>query len=134
MVNYAPNEIGAILRTYTDFIFSDLKVIQKDEVGTYLIFANTGKIPKLIWLCVILVYRDRYYPGASALEIPLLFKAHYSPGRILLKNEAELRKALDELHDADLLTVEKRLGLDQIRFKRDISWFMAIKRYFQEQQ
>jgi hypothetical protein len=134
ITNYAPNEIGAILRTYSDYMFSNLKIIQKDEIGTYLIYSNTGIIPKFIWLCILLIYRDRYYPGASTLEIPLLYKAHYSPGRVLLKDEAVIRKILDELHNADLLAVETRLGLDQVRFKRDISWFTALKTYFQEQR
>jgi hypothetical protein len=128
----APKEIGAILGTYTNELFSQLSLIQKGDLGIYQIFSNSGDIPILVWLSIILVYRDRYYPGASALEVPLLTNAHYSPGRVMMQNETRVRRALDELHDADLITVETRLGLDQIRFKREITWFSAIKNYFQE--
>lgn len=127
----APKEIGAIFRTYTDDMLFDLRLITKEDTGSYQIFSNSGTIPKLVWLSVILAYRDRYYPGASSLEVPLLIRAHYSPGRILRQNEAIIRKALDELHNADLLTVETRSGLDQVRFKREITWLSAITAYLQ---
>ena len=126
-----PKEIGAILHTYSDHFFADLRLITKEDTGSYQIFSNTGIVPMLVWLSTILVYRDRYYPGASSLEVPLMVRAQYSPARILRQNEAVLRRALDELHNADLLTVETRSGLDQVRFKREITWLSAITEHFQ---
>lgn len=125
-----PQELNAIFRTYTTEFFNQLGIIENYE-GEYQIGWNTGVIPKWIWLSALLIFRDRYYPGASSLEIQLITQSHFSPGRILRVNEANVRKALDELHNVDLLTVETRSGLDQVRFKREITWLSAITEYLQ---
>jgi len=129
-----PLEVNSIFNSYTQALFSRLGLIQKIEKGSYFGFKNTGVIPDLIWLSAILIYRDRYYTGAASLEIPLITKAHYSPGRILRQNEVSVRKALDALHNAGLLTVETRSGLDQVRFKREHTWISAAARHLQGEQ
>lgn len=129
-----PKELGAIFRTYTEDLFSDLRIFYKEDTGVYSINSNTEIIPPEIWLCAILVYRDFYYPRSSALEVPLIVRANYSPGRILRQNEANVRKALDDLHNIGILTVETRSGLDQVRFKRDITWISAISDYLQRRR
>jgi len=125
-----PQELNAILKTYTTEFFAELGLIE-DYDGEYHIGWNTGLIPNLIWVSSLLIFRDRYYPGASSLEVRLIAQSHFSPGRILRVNEVNVRKALDELHNANLLTVETRSGLDQVRFKRDITWLSAIEAYLQ---
>lgn len=122
----ARHELGGILSTYTDDLFSSLQLVRRIDTGTYEFYRNTARIPPLVWLSCILAYRDRYYPGTVSLEVPLVANAHFSPGRIMRQNEADVRRALDELHNADLLTVETRSGLDQIRFKRGTTWIKAI--------
>jgi hypothetical protein len=126
------SETAAILKTYTESLFSPLGLVIKKGHALYGGYWNTANIPPLIWLASILVYRDRYYPGAVSLEIPLLVNSHYSPGRILRQEETFIRQALDELHNLGLLTSETRFGLDQVRFKRDVTWISAIARYFEE--
>ena len=128
-----PKEIGGILRTYAEEMFVPLGVVAKRDVGTYDVFSNTAIIPPLIWLACLLVYRDRYYPGVPSLEVSLIVDGNFSPGRILRQREAAARRALDELHDADMLTVEARSGLDQVRFKRDVTWLGAVSRYLEDQ-
>lgn len=128
-----PKEIGGILRTYAEEIFAPLGVVVKRDVGTYDVFSNTAIIPPLVWLACLLVYRDRYYPGVPSLEVSLIVDGNFSPGRILRQGEAAARRALDELHDADMLTVETRSGLDQVRFKRDVTWLGAATRCLEGQ-
>lgn len=124
-----PQEANAILKTYTDALFNPLGLISKEDKALYSGYWNTANIPAFVWLAIILLYRDRYYAGASSLEIPLLITAHYSPGRILRQKEGPIRQVLDQLHNAGLLTVETRSGLDQVRFKHEITWFAAISRH-----
>lgn len=124
-----PNEIGGIFRTYTEDLFARLGLITRTDLGVYHFDNNVAPIPSLVWLSAILAYRDRYYNRASSLEIPLIVDAHFSPGRIFRQNEGVTRRALDELHKADLLAVETRGGLDQVRFKRDTTWLSAIARH-----
>jgi len=128
----APKEIGGIVHSYTDDIFSPLKLIDKVDTGVYYANRNSGIIPPLIWLSILLIYRARYYPGVSALEIPLIIDANFSPGRICYRSELLVRQTLDDLHNANLLTVETRSGLDQIRFKKEINWLSAVQMYFEE--
>jgi len=131
--NKVPKEIGAILRTYAEEMFAPLGVVAKQEVGTYDVFSNTAIIPPLIWLACLLVYRDRYYPGVPSLEVSFIVDGNFSPGRMLRQRESAVRRALDELHNADMLTVEARSGLDQVRFKRDVTWLGAVSRYLEDQ-
>ena len=126
-----PKEIGGILRCYTEEFLTQIGLISLISTGKYFVNSNTGIIPPLVWLSAILVYRDRYYPEVPSLETHLLINANFSPGRLFKQSEAAVRRALDELHNAGLLTVEARSGLDQIRFKREISWLSAIKEYLQ---
>lgn len=123
------HEVGGIYKTYTEDMFSKLGLISKEETGVYQAYSNTATLPPMVWLSILLVYRDRYYPGASSLEIPLIVRANYSPGRILRQKEVYIRQALDQLHNAGLITVEIRSGLDQIRFKRDATWLNVISRH-----
>lgn len=128
-----PHEVNSILKTYTEALFTPLRIIGKEDTGIYQGFWNTGIVPTLIWLSTLLIYRDRYYPGASALEVPLIIRANYSPGRILRQNELAIRRALDELHNTDMLTVETHSGLDQVRFKREVTWLSVIAQYLQRE-
>lgn len=124
-----PGESGGIIKAYTEGFLKSLNLINKLELGKYNCASNTHSIPILVWLSVILVYRDLYYPGAPSLEVPLIVDGNFSPGRIFRQNQESVRKALDELHNAGLLSVEARSGLDQVRFKKDITWLSAIARY-----
>lgn len=128
----ARNELGGIVKTYTDDLFRSLGILVKSEVGVYQSLSNTANIPPLIWLSAVLVYRDRYYSGAASLEVPLIVRGHFAPGRIFRQNEVAVRQALDALHNAGLLTVETRSGLDQVRFKRDPTWLSAIAQHLSE--
>lgn len=127
----ARNEFGGIFKTYTEDLFEPLKVLLKSDTGLYYSPSDTATIPPPIWLSTLLIYRDRYYPGAASLEIPLIIRGHYSPGRILRQNEVSVRRALDTLHNAGLLTVETRSGLDQVRFKREYTWLSAAALHLQ---
>jgi hypothetical protein len=125
----APAELRGTFRCYTEEIFSALDLITHIGGTKYEFNSNTAVIPPSIWLSSLLVYRDQYYPGAPSLEIPLIVDGNFSPGRIFRQNQASVRKAMDELDNEGLLTVETRSGLDQVRFKREITWLSAIAQH-----
>lgn len=130
----APAELRGTIRCYTEEIFSTLELVTHIKGTKYEFNSNTSVIPSLIWLGSLIVYRDQYYPGAPSLEIPLIIDSNFSPGRIFRQNQAYVRKALDELHNAGLLTVEARSGLDQVRFKRDTTWLSVIASYLKDER
>ncbi len=127
-----PKELGAILRTYSESIFKPLGLIIRVSTGKYAVITDEFAIPPLVWLSSILAYRDRFYPGAASLETHLLVDAHFSPGRLFRQKEEGIRHGLEKLHTQGLITVETRLGLDQVRFKREVTWISAIAKYFEE--
>lgn len=127
-------EIANALRTYADDLFKSLRFVIRIDKGEYTILGDEFSISPLIWMASILVYRDRYYPGSPSLEAKLIIDAHFSPGRLFHQKEEIVREVLDDLHNRGLLTVERRQGLDQVRFKNDITWLGALRRYFEEKK
>jgi hypothetical protein len=125
-------ELGAVLRTYSEGIFKPLGLMVRVGTGRYLLISDEFDIPPLVWISSILAYRDRFYPGAASLETHLLIDGHFSPGHLFRQKEEVVRQALERLHNLGLITLETRLGLDQVRFKREITWISAIARYFEE--
>lgn len=130
--NKAGKEFRSILQTYSNSLFKSLGLVIKTDIHTYTVITDEFSIPCLIWLASILVYRDRYYPGAVSLETRLIIDAHFSPGRLFRQNEQQVRKVLDKMHSLGLITVERSLGLDQVRFKNEHTWLSAISAYLQE--
>jgi hypothetical protein len=126
-----PREVTAIFNAYLVGFLSPLQLISKFETGEYYYESNTVTVPDLIWLAALLAYRDRYYPNAPSLEVPLIVDAHFAPGRLFRANEMETRTRLDAINDLGLISVETRSGLDQVRFKRDITWLSALALYLQ---
>jgi len=129
----ARRELGGILRTYADEWFKPLGLITRIAKGHYSPNSNSVHVPSLVWYSTLLIYRDRYYSNAPSLETRLILNAPFSPGRILRQSEAAVRRGLDELHNAGLLTVETRSGLDQVRFKSSFTWLSAVAGYLQGQ-
>lgn len=126
-----PKEITAIFRIYSTEMFRPLGLVDKVSLGTYRFLRKPTPVPPLIVLAAMLIFRDRYYPGATTLEIPLLLESHFSPGRIMAQQEGAIRKALDELHAKRVITVEAKADLDQVRFKEQITWLDAIRLYLE---
>lgn len=132
MMSRGWSELRNILLTYSDYIFKPLGLIVRFENRKFAIITDEFQIPPLIWLASILAYRDRYYPGAVTLETRLLVDANFSPGRLFRQNEAQVRKVLDRMHSLGLLTVERNLGLDQVRFKSEFTWLGAVAAHLRE--
>jgi hypothetical protein len=126
-----PAEAAGILNSYIEGFLYPLNLVSKYETGVYICSTNPTSVPDLVWLAAILAYRDRYYPGAPSLEVPLIVDAHFAPGRLFRANEMETRTRLDTINDLGLISVETRSGLDQVRFKRDITWLSALALYLQ---
>lgn len=128
------SELRSILQTYSNSLFKPLGLVVRFEERKYAVITDEFSIPPSIWLASILAYRDRYYPGTGTLETHLLVDAHFSPGRLFRQNEKQVRQALDRMHSLGLITVERGLGLDQVRFKSEFTWLSAVARHLQEER
>jgi len=125
-------ELGALKRTYQEGIFSNVEILESSSDDQLIVARNSKPIPSLVFLVAAFVYRDRFFPGATSIDINHLINGLYSPGRILHKNERIIRKSLDELHEARFFTLETKANLDQIRFTSDITWIEYFRMYLED--
>lgn len=124
-------ELRAIFADYTAEFFARLDYLREEERNEYLVNHHVTPVPPFILLAAVLIYRDRFMPGASSVEIATLVYAEHSPGRILRQNELKIRQALNTLHESRWLTIESRANLDQIRFRSNVSWLDAVLAYWE---
>lgn len=127
-----PKELGAFFNVYTEEFFASLDYLHETENNNvYRVNRSVMPVPPLILLATTLVFRDRFMPGASSVEIPTLAYEEHSPGRIMRQNELNIRRGLNTLHEADWLSIESKADLDQVRFGRDVGWLDAARAYWE---
>lgn len=129
-----PKELRAFFAAYSKEFFSQLDLLSETETNVYAIHREAAPIPPLVFLAATLIYRDRYTPGASGIEIPTLAYGEQSPGRLMRQGEMTIRRTLDELHEADWITVESKANLDQVRFRSGPSWLDAMRAHYSAQK
>ena len=124
-------ELRAFFAAYAEEVFYKLAYLREIKSKVYAPTRDVVIVPPQIFLAAALIHRDRFHPGASGVEIPTLIHGDNSPGRLMRQREGYIRKALDELHEAGLLTIESKANLDQVRFKRGLTWLDAVREYYQ---
>jgi hypothetical protein len=129
MTSKIPREITVVLDAYATKGFSKLSLIQKQ--GGCFVFQKTTQLPPEILSAIILVFRQRYHANASAISIESLTKESNSPGRILNMDEEAMRKILEQAKNKELLYIERKADLDQIRFREGVTVEDLLKRYYQ---
>jgi len=129
MTKKIQREIKVVLDAYTTKGFSKLSLIQKEE--DIFVFSKITQVPPEILNAVILIFRQRYHSNASAISIEALTKESNSPGRILNIEEETMRKLLEEAKNKELLYIERKADLDQIRFREGITVENLLKRYYE---
>jgi len=130
---HVPKELQALFNAYCEQQFSRIHYL-KEINGRHQLRNSSARVPPLIFMCALITYRDRFAPGASALEIGTVSTGDNSPGRLLNLREAKVRELLDELHRTDLLTIESKANLDQVRFGPELTVAGVLMRYYRERQ
>jgi hypothetical protein len=129
--NVRDKELHAFFAGYTKAMFASLNYLKEINKKTYVVQRDAALVPSRILLATTLVHRDRFHPGASGVEIPTLIHGDNSPGKLMRQREVYIRQSLDELHETGLLTIESKANLDQVRFKRDLTWLDTVRDYYQ---
>ena len=130
--NNLRQEVNSFFNAYTEQAFSQLHYLHQTDDSTYALTDSPAPVPPGAFLAILLLYRDRFQPGASGLEVPTICTADHSPGRLLHLSETRVRALLNELHEAGWLTIEAKANLDQVRFRPDQTWLEAMKAYYEE--
>jgi len=125
-------EVRSIFNAYTEQAFRQLHYLHQTDDGAYALTGVPAPVPPGAFLATLLIYRDRFQPGASGLEVPTICTADHSPGRLLHLGEAQVRVLLNELHEARRLTIEAKADLDQVRFRPGQTWLGAMQAYYEE--
>lgn len=126
--HHVGKEIAVLLNAYCNQRFSKLNLIEKED-DYYVVHRNSG-VPDLILLCTIILYRDKHYKGATALNIDEICNASDSPGRIFILDEHVLRKKLEDIKKTGIINIESRGDLDQIRIKEDLKFEFILEEYY----
>jgi len=124
-------ELRAFFNAYTSQSFRHLRYLRETGDGAYSLTDSPAPLPLGAFLAILLLYRDRFQPGASGLEVPAMCAADHSPGRLLHLGEAQVRALLNKLHEAGQLTIEAKANLDQVRFRPGQSWLAAMQSYYE---
>lgn len=121
-------EITVILDAYINQRFVKLGLLELED-GIYQTVRNQN-IAELILLAFMVHYRDQYFPGASAIEISDLIGGDNAPGHILFWDEVYLRNRIEGLKGQELIGLESRGDLDQVRFGSDLRFEDIVEQYY----
>jgi hypothetical protein len=128
----ASKEISTFFDAYTDEALRRLNYVIPAGLGAYGLSPNPAEVPPLVLLAMLIIYCERFTPGATGVEIPVVCSADHSPGRICHQDEDKLRNGLERLHQAGKLSIESRANLDQVRFHSGTTAVAAITHYYQQ--
>lgn len=123
-------EIRIILDAYTNQRLTKLNLLEAED-DHYTVHRNSD-IPELILLCAIILYRDKHYPGATAVDINELCTANNSPGKIFILDEHIIRSKIESLKNSGIINIESRGDLDQIRFREELNFEAILEEYYLE--
>jgi len=115
-----PKEVGAVLAGYARSELARLNVVHEKGKGDF-VRGNPIDIPGLAFLYCLLNFRDRFSPGASAMNVGDICLAEDSPGRVFNIPEYQVRSILGELHSSGHIRIEQFANLDQVRLPDTIT-------------
>jgi len=124
-----PKEVGAVLAAYTRSELSRLEILSEKETGKYQ-KTTPVDVPPLAFLYCILLFRERFSPGSSALSVQNLCYAENSPGRVCFLDEFQVRRLLESLHDAGQIRLEQFANLDQVRLANELTLDTVLERIY----
>jgi len=129
MTKKIQREIGVVLDAYTTRGFSKLTLIQKQE--DRFVFSKITQVPPEILTATTLIFNQRYHNNASGISVEALTRESNSPGRILNMEEETMRRILEEAKNKELLYIERKADLDQIRFREGVTVESLLRKYYE---
>ncbi len=128
--DHLSKELQICYNAYTEQALARLRYLEIVDTNTYALRIGHAPLDPLILLFAIYDYRDRFSSGATAVEIPTLWRAENSPGRVFDLRPSRLRELLDRLHRGGHLTIERQADLDQVTLPDDGSALSALEAYY----
>ncbi|MHB1463292.1 MAG: DUF4007 family protein [Armatimonadota bacterium] len=113
-INHLSKELRVFLDTYTDGAFSRLMYIEHYDDQFHV--AATLRVPSVVFGYALLTFAQLYRQGETAISVHDITTAASSPGRIYIMSEANVRAQLEQMHRLNIVTIENKGDLDQVRF------------------
>jgi hypothetical protein len=131
MDKHVRKELGVVWNAYTEQEFAQLNYLRLESDQVYA--RGYGNLTSAyVFLAAVLLYRERYAPGAATLDIDVLAHSPNSPGRVFDLTERQVRDLLGAAQRPGGINVETRADLDQVRFPKDLGYLDAMRRYYEE--
>jgi len=124
-------EIGVVWNAYTAQAFRHLGYIHTQSEQIY-VHGKHEPVPPHIFCAAVLLFRERFAPGAATLDISTLAGALNGPGRVFDLTERQVRDLLEQAEGLGYLYVETRADLDQVRFREDLDFLAVMRSYYEE--
>lgn len=121
-------EINNVLNAYTEQGFRKLGLISVTDNN--FVFNKNQPIDEYVFLILIYLFKEKYYPHATTMDISFLLEEENSPGRVCLLSESKLRKMIEHLSSQRLINLETQADLDQIRFIEEDTFEKHLIRYY----
>jgi hypothetical protein len=126
-----PKEVGSVFAAYSRSKLSHLGIIEEEGAGNFT-KTKPVEVPTMAFLFCLIYYRDEYSPGSSAINIVDICMAENSPGRVLYLPERQVRRILEDLHNAGLVRLEQLANLDQVRLDDSLTQGNVLGRIYGE--
>jgi len=130
MDKHVRKEIGVVWNAYTEQEFAHLHYLQAESEQIYVRGYGDLTLPR-IFLAAVLLYRERYAPGAATLDIETLARASNSPGRVFGLSQRQVHDLLEQAERPGSINVETRADLDQVRFPGDLHYLTVMQSYYE---
>jgi len=127
---YLGKEIRSFIDAYTEQGFRHLRYLRTEGEQIYVL-GDRQPVPPHIFLAAVLLYRQRHAPGVATLDVSTLASAPNSPGRVFAVTERQVRDLLEQVEGTGSIYVETRADLDQVRFRNDLDFLGAVRRYYE---
>ena len=125
--DHFPKEIRFMIEAYVKNRFRKLELIIESSDGK-LQRRRYANLQQLILAAIIYDYVE--HNGSSVIQIEELSESPGSPGAVFAMETSTMRSNIESLHEQNLLRMESRHGLDQIRIKDGFTSEDFLKAYY----
>lgn len=124
-----PGEIRAVFYAYTRSALARLGILEEKEKHLF-VKSTPANIPELVFLYCLLNFREKFFPGSSAVNVEEISQKENSPGKVLFLSDQQCRSYLEALHDRGLIRLEQFANLDQVRFSDSLTSDFVLQRIY----
>jgi hypothetical protein len=114
VMKHVLSELSVVFEAYTEGALSRLAYLAVE--GNRFICPSMLRVPPIAFAYSLLSFSRRYRAGETAIDIGEITAAPSSPGRIFMMREPDVRTHLERMHRNDVVNIENKGHLDQVRF------------------